>query len=92
MKLHEDLFEQLAHNLPPELPATKAKIQARLQALMPARRPQQRSPRQLCRNRAAATPCPQQGVATPEHGPNGRKLQTWLHAICESPLRLMPLA
>ena len=32
MKLHEDLFEQLAHNLPPELPATKAKIQARLQA------------------------------------------------------------
>jgi len=32
MKLHEDLFEQLAHNLPPELPATKAKIQARLAA------------------------------------------------------------
>ena len=32
MKLHEDLFEQLAHNLPPELPATKAKIQARLTA------------------------------------------------------------
>jgi len=30
MKLHEDLFEQLAHNLPPELPATKAKIEARL--------------------------------------------------------------
>ncbi|MBL8310213.1 MAG: phosphoenolpyruvate carboxykinase (GTP) [Burkholderiales bacterium] len=30
MKLHEDLFEQLAHNMPPELPATKAKIQARL--------------------------------------------------------------
>jgi phosphoenolpyruvate carboxykinase (GTP) len=32
MKLHEDLFEQLAHNLPPELPATKAKIEARLAA------------------------------------------------------------
>ena len=30
MKLHENLFEQLAHNLPPELPATKAKIEARL--------------------------------------------------------------
>ena len=32
MKLHEELFTQLAHNLPAELPATKAKIEARLAA------------------------------------------------------------
>ena len=32
MKLHAELFAQLAHNLPPELPATKAKIEARLAA------------------------------------------------------------
>jgi phosphoenolpyruvate carboxykinase (GTP) len=32
LKLHQDLFTQLAHNLPPELPATKAKIEARLAA------------------------------------------------------------
>ncbi len=32
MKLHSELFAQLAHNLPAELPATKAKIEARLAA------------------------------------------------------------
>jgi phosphoenolpyruvate carboxykinase (GTP) len=32
MKLHAELFAQLAHHLPPELPATKAKIEARLAA------------------------------------------------------------
>jgi phosphoenolpyruvate carboxykinase (GTP) len=30
MKLHDELFEQLAYHLPAELPATKAKIEARL--------------------------------------------------------------
>ena len=32
MKLHQELFTQLAYNLPAELPATKAKIKARLAA------------------------------------------------------------
>ena len=32
MKLHSELFEQLAHHLPLELPATQAKIEARLAA------------------------------------------------------------
>ena len=30
MRLHDELFAQLAHNLPPELPATRAAISARL--------------------------------------------------------------
>jgi phosphoenolpyruvate carboxykinase (GTP) len=32
LKLHEELFQQLAHHLPPELPATKAAIAQRLAA------------------------------------------------------------
>lgn len=32
LKLHEELFTQLAHNLPGELPATKARIETRLAA------------------------------------------------------------
>jgi len=32
MKLHEDLFERLAHKLPPELLSAKAAIEARLAA------------------------------------------------------------
>ena len=32
LKLHEELFEQLAYHLPAEMPATKAKIEARLAA------------------------------------------------------------
>jgi len=32
LKLHAELFEQLAHNLPRELPATKAAIEQRLAA------------------------------------------------------------
>ncbi|MBB4843411.1 phosphoenolpyruvate carboxykinase (GTP) [Paucibacter oligotrophus] len=32
MKLHDELFQQLAYHLPAELPATKASIEARLQA------------------------------------------------------------
>jgi phosphoenolpyruvate carboxykinase (GTP) len=30
LKLHDELFKQLAHHLPPQLPATKAKIEERL--------------------------------------------------------------
>jgi phosphoenolpyruvate carboxykinase (GTP) len=30
LRLHDELFQQLAHHLPQELPATKAKIEARL--------------------------------------------------------------
>ena len=32
LKLHEELFQQLAYHLPPELPATKAAIAQRLAA------------------------------------------------------------
>ena len=32
LKLHQELFDQLAHHLPPELPATKARIEQRLSA------------------------------------------------------------
>ena len=32
MKLHDELFQQLAYHLPAELPATKLKIEARLAA------------------------------------------------------------
>ena len=32
LKLHDELFAQLAHHLPAELPATKARIEARLSA------------------------------------------------------------
>ena len=32
LKLHAELFEQLAHRLPSELPATKAAIEQRLAA------------------------------------------------------------
>jgi phosphoenolpyruvate carboxykinase (GTP) len=32
LKLHEELFQQLAHHLPKELPATKAAIEQRLAA------------------------------------------------------------
>ncbi|MBX3599091.1 MAG: phosphoenolpyruvate carboxykinase (GTP) [Rubrivivax sp.] len=32
LKLHAELFQQLAHHLPPELPATKARIEERLAA------------------------------------------------------------
>jgi phosphoenolpyruvate carboxykinase (GTP) len=33
MKLHDELFAQLAHHLPAELPQTQARIQARLAEL-----------------------------------------------------------
>ena len=32
LKLHDELFTQLAHNLPAEMPATKAKLAQRLAA------------------------------------------------------------